>query len=343
MPHDPVSRRQFLHNAAAGSAGAALGTSLVGAPTAHGSIAGSPEPPLPHTMESYPIAEPGKVAAVDHLKIVSMENMADLYSERLRALSSGVELHTGLSSADFRRELADAHALFGGFSRDDFAAAKNLRWIQISAAGVEEILWPELVHSPVVLTNMQRIYAPVISETAIGLMLALARGIPRYSLQTQQHQWQQLEGLQEISGMTLGLVGLGGIGTETARRAHFGFGMTVLAVDPKPIPKPDFVAELHSTDWLLEMASRVDILMCAAPHTPISEGMLNESVFSAMKKSAYFINMSRGKVVDTPALVGALKAGTIAGAALDPAYKEPLPPEDELWTAPNRLITCHTS
>lgn len=343
MPHDPVSRREFLHNAATGSAGVAMGTSLAGAPAAHGSSAGNSHPPLPHTMESYPIAEPGKVAAVGHLKIVSMENMPDLYSERIRALSSGIELQTGLSSSAFRHELADAHALFGGFSRDDFASAKNLRWIQISAAGVEDILWPELVQSPVVLTNMQRIYAPVISETAIALMLALARGIPRYSLQTQRHEWKQLEGLQEISGMTLGLVGLGGIGTETARRAHFGFGMTVLAVDPKPIPKPDFVAELHSTDWLLEMASRVDILMCAAPHTPISEGMLNESVFSAMKKSAYFINMSRGKIVDTPALVRALKAGTIAGAGLDPAYKEPLPPDDELWTAPNLIVTCHTS
>jgi len=341
MPHDPVSRRQFLHNAATGSAGVALGTSLAGAPAANASIAG--DPPLPHTMESYPIAEPGKGAAVDHLKIVSMENMPDLYSERIRALSSGIELQTGLSPLAFRRELADAHALFGGFTRDDFAAAKSLRWIQISAAGVEDILWPELVQSPVVLTNMQRIYAPVISETAIALMLALARGIPRYSLQTQRHEWKQLDGLREISGMTLGMVGLGGIGTETARRAHFGFGMTVLAVDPKPIPKPDFVAELYSTDWLLEMASRVDILMCAAPHTPISEGMLNDSVFSAMKKSAYFINMSRGKVVDTPALVRALKAGTIAGAGLDPAYKEPLPPDDELWTAPNLIITCHTS
>jgi phosphoglycerate dehydrogenase-like enzyme len=174
-------------------------------------------------------------------------------------------------------------------------------------------------------------------------MLALARGIPRYALQTQQHQWRVVEGLNEISGMTLGVVGLGGIGTETARRAHFGFNMTVLAVDPKPLPKPDFVAELHSLEWLPQMASRADILMSAAPHTRVSEGMLNESVFRAMKKSAYFINMSRGKLVDTPALVRALKEGWIAGAGLDVAYREPLPPDDELWTAPNLIITCHSS
>lgn len=340
MPHDPVSRRQFLHNVAAGSAGAAL----VSAPAVAGSTApGGLEPPLPRTMESYPIVAPGRDTGLDHLKIVSTETLIDPYEERVRSLSSGIELNMGLSDEAFHAGLANAHVIFGDFSRADLAAAKQLRWIQWGAAGVEGILWPELVESPVVLTNMQRIYAPVISETAIALMLALARGIPRYAMQTAQHQWQTLDGLNEISGMTLGLVGLGGIGTETARRAHFGFGMTVLAVDPKPLPKPDFVAELQSLDGLTAMASRVDILMSATPHTPLSEGMLNESVFRAMKKSAYFVNVSRGKVVNTPALIRALKEGWIAGAGLDVAYKEPLPPDDELWTAPNIIITCHTS
>jgi phosphoglycerate dehydrogenase-like enzyme len=343
MPHDPVSRRQFLHNVAAGSTGVALATLAAGAPAAARSAAAGPEPPFPLTVESYPLVEPGKGAAVGRLKLVTMDTLPAPYVRRIGALSSGIELQTGLSPEAFRRELADAHGIFGDFTRQDFAAAKQLRWIQYGAAGVEEIMWPELVESPVVLTNMQRIFAPVISETAIALMLSLAHGIPRYAVQTERHEWRQLQDLTEISGMTLGMVGLGGIGTETARRAHFGFDMKILAVDPKPIPKPDFVAELHSTDWLQEMASRVDILMCAAPHTPISEGMLNESVFRAMKKSAYFINMSRGKVVHTPALVRALKEGWIAGAGLDVAYKEPLPPDDELWTAPNIIITCHTS
>jgi len=344
MPHDPVSRRHFLHNIAAGSTGAALGSALADAHAAARSTVGTgPEPPWPRTVESYPIVEPGKGVTVDHLKIVSAEQLQDPYAERVRSVSPGIELKAGLSQKAFQGELADAQVIFGWLSREDFSSAKQLRWIQWGAAGVEGILWPELVESPVVLTNMQRIYAPVISETAIGLMLALARGIPRYAVQTQQHQWQTLDGLNEISGMTLGLVGLGGIGTETARRAHFGFDMTVLAVDPKPLPKPDFVAEVHSLDWLPQMASRADVLMSATPHTPLSEGMLNESVFRAMKKSAYFINVSRGKVVNTPALVRALKEGWIAGAGLDVAYREPLPPDDELWTTPNLIITCHTS
>jgi len=340
MPNDSVSRREFLHNMAAGSTGAALGTAFAGAPANAAHPAVAPEPPFPRTMESYPIVQP---KGADRFKIVTKFDMPDSFAERIRALSPGIDLKTHLSSDALLREIADAHVLYGHFSREEYDAAKRMRWIQWSAAGVEEIMWPDLIESPLVLTNMQRYFAPVISETAMGLMLALARGIGRYSVQTERHEWKEIEDLYEISGMTLGMVGLGGIGTETARRAHFGFGMTILAVDPKPIPKPDFVAELHSLDYLPQMAGRADILMCAAPLTRVSEGMLNESIFRAMKRSAYFINMSRGKIVDTPALVRALKEGRIAGAGIDATYKEPLPPDDELWTAPNLIITCHTS
>jgi phosphoglycerate dehydrogenase-like enzyme len=155
--------------------------------------------------------------------------------------------------------------------------------------------------------------------------------------------WNYTENLKEISGFTVGLVGLGGIGTDVAYRAHYGFGMRILAVDPKPLPKPAFVAELHSVDWLPKMVPQVDVLVCAAPHTKISEHMLNESVFRAMKPTAYFINVSRGPLVDTPALVRALKEGWIAGAGLDVTDPEPLPSDHPLWTAGNVIITAHTS
>ncbi|MFB3923722.1 MAG: D-2-hydroxyacid dehydrogenase [Terriglobia bacterium] len=338
MSNDGVSRRTFLQNVAAGSTGAALSAVPASASSA------TPEAvPFPMTVESYPLAEPTKGAALDRLKIVTQEEIPASFQERVRGVSSGVELAFANSASDFRRELENAQAIYGDFSREDLKTAKQLRWIQWTAAGVEHILYPELVESPIVLTNMQRIYAPCISETAIGFMLALAHGINRYSLQTQERRWSPLPGLFDISGMTAGIVGLGGIGSEIARRAHFGFNMKILAVDPKPIPKPDFVAELHSVEWLPQMAGQVDFLVSSAPHTPLSEGMFNESVFRAMKKSAFFINMSRGKLVDTPALVRALKEGWISGAGLDVAYKEPLPADEPLWTAGNVIITCHTS
>jgi phosphoglycerate dehydrogenase-like enzyme len=151
------------------------------------------------------------------------------------------------------------------------------------------------------------------------------------------------DSLREISGLTMGMVGLGGIGTDTAYRAHYGFGIRILAVDPKPLPKPVFVEELHALDWLPKMVQKVDVLLCAAPHTKVSGHMLNESVFRAMKPTAYFINMSRGPLVDTPALVRALKEAWIAGAGLDVTDPEPLPPDHPLWTAGNVIITSHTS
>ena len=105
-------------------------------------------------------------------------------------------------------------------------------------------------------------------------------------------------GSREISGLTMGIVGMGGIGTDTAYRAHYGFHMRILATDPKPLPKPTFVAELHSPEWLPKMVPQVDVLLSAAPHTPITHHMFNDEIFRLMKPSAYFINVSRGWLVD---------------------------------------------
>ena len=339
MPQESVSRRRFLQDVAAGSTAAVVSVpGILDARPEH--VAGAPEPV---TVESYPIAEPGKGAAASHVKIVTQEQIPEDYREKVRSLAAGLDLRQCASESEFRRELADAHVIYGDFSREDLKVARQLKWIQYAAAGVEGILWPELVESPVVLTNMARVYAPAISETVMGLLLALAHGLNRYAMQTREHVWKQLDGLTDISGWTMGIVGLGGIGTETAYRAHYGFGMKIYAVDPKPLPKPAFVAELHSVECLPRMVPEVDVLVSAAPHTPASEGMFNESILRAMKRSAYFINVSRGKLVDTPALVRALKEGWIAGAGLDVAYEEPLPADDPLWSAGNVIITCHTS
>ena len=341
MSKENLSRRKFLHGVAAGSTGVALGSipsSIAGAPAAD---AAAPE--LPITTVSYPIAQPGEAAARDEIKIVTMAQIPESYQGKIHALSPSIRLRLCKTRDEFHREIPDAHVIFGGFSKDDLARAKQLKWIQWGAAGVEGIMWPELVNSPVVLTNMQRMFAPPISETVFALLLALTRGIDRYTVQTHEHKWQPVGGLVEISGKTMGVVGLGGNGTDTAYRAYYGFGMKVLAVDPKPLPKPHFVAELHSLDWFHQMVPQVDVLVSAAPLTPLSMNMFNEAIFHSMKPSAYFINIARGKVVDTPALVKALNEHWIAGAGLDVAYKEPLPPDDPLWNAGNVIITCHSS
>jgi phosphoglycerate dehydrogenase-like enzyme len=340
MHESGFSRRSFLRNVAASSTGAAL----VSLPAvAHAVTGEEAEPPWPVTVESYPLLEPGKAASQARVKLATRNEIPAAYQEKLRAYAPNLDLTLCRNKEQFRSEVADAHVIFGGFSREDLQAARHLRWIQYPATGVEHVLYPELVDSPIVLTNMQRMFSPTISETAIGLLLTLTRGLNHYTLQTREHVWKPLNGLTEISGLTMGIVGLGGIGTDTAYRAHFGFNMKILAVDPKPLPKPSFVAELHSVEWLPKMVPQVDVLLSAAPHTPLSQGMFNEAIFRAMKPAAYFINVSRGKLVDTPALIRALKEGWIAGAGLDVTYLEPLPSDDPLWTAGNLIITSHSS
>jgi len=341
MSKQNLTRRKFLHGVAAGSTGVALGSfpaTLAAMPTDHAAAPGAPM-----TSISYPLAQPGKTAPTAEINIVTQAEISQPHQDKIRALSPSIKLKLCRSRDEFQREVPSAHVIFEGFSKNDLARARQLRWIQWGAAGVEGIMWPELVDSPIVLTNMQRMFAPPISETVFALLLALTRGIDRFTLQTRRHQWKPLDGLVEISGKTLGVVGLGGNGADTAYRAFYGFGMKVIAVDPKPLPKPHFVAELHSLDWFPQMVPQVDVLVSAAPLTPISKNMFDEKVFHAMKPSAYFINISRGKLVDTPALVRALNQRWIAGAGLDVAYKEPLPPDDPLWSADNVIITCHSS
>jgi phosphoglycerate dehydrogenase-like enzyme len=149
--------------------------------------------------------------------------------------------------------------------------------------------------------------------------------------------------LEDLYKKTIGIVGMGGIGSETARRLHDGFNMRVLATDAKPMPRPEFVEELHDPGWFMEMVPKVDVLMSAAPLTKETREMFNDEVFSKMKPTSYFINVTRGGLVKQDALVDALKTKKIRGAGLDVATPEPLPADSPLWTCPNLVITPHNS
>jgi phosphoglycerate dehydrogenase-like enzyme len=337
MRKDDLSRRRFLQNTALGSTGAALASLPLT------NAAAAEAPPWPLTVESYPLVESGKGAIQVPIKLVTGAELPDDGVKKLQAYAPTLQIKICRSKEEFRREIADAHIVYPELKKEDFALARQLRWFQYGATGVEGTLYPELVESPVVLTNMQRMYSPTISETVIGMLITLTRRLHDYTVQTHEKRWSRLEGLREISGMTMGIVGMGGIGQETAYRAHYGFHMRVLGVDIKPLPKPIFVQELHSPEWLPKMVPQVDVLVSAAPHTPLTHHLFNDEIFRLMKPSAFFINVSRGWLVDTPALISALKEGRIAGAALDVAEVEPLPPDDPLWTAGNLIITSHTS
>ncbi len=245
---------------------------------------------------------------------------------------------------EMNKALAEVDVVFGALNAEMFARAKNLRWLQATEAGMDRLLFPELVKSNVVVTNMARMFAPAISETAISMLLALTRGLVKYYVpQFQKRTWSAERNLVEIDGMTAGIVGMGGIGEFVASKLHYGFNMRILATDAQPMAKPFFVDTLREPGWFMEMVPQVDVLVGAAPATPQTANMFNEKVFRSMKKTAYFLGLSRGTLTDEDALARALKEGWIAGAGLDVAKTEPLPSSSPLWDCPNLIITCHTA
>ena len=288
----------------------------------------------------------GKRANAGPIKILCTQNLSAKEVEQIRAAGKNINLITTRDNREISKNIADAEVILGSINNSLFAQAKELKWMQTFAAGVENMSKEMKEHSCLV-TNMQRIYAPVIAETAIGLLLSLTRGLAQVSIPAFAQRKYIPAGadtpMVDLCGKTIGIVGMGGIGSETARRLHYGFNMRVLATDAKALPKPDFVEELHDPTWFMEMVPQVDVLMSAAPLTPVTKQMFNGSVFNNMKPGAYFINVSRGGLVDQDALVKALKEKRIQGAGLDVTTPEPLPADNPLWTCPNLVITPHNS
>lgn len=270
--------------------------------------------------------------------------------ERLRSAVTQrrIDIAVSRTDEDFLGRLRTAEVIYGACRASDLARAPLLKWIQSSAAGVDN-LDPELRESPVVLTNYAGAFAPGIAETAFGLLLALTRGLSRYYIpQFLRREWKPVGTAKsphhfEIAGRTMGIVGLGGIGRAIARTAYGGFGMRVIATDVRAGNCPEYVAELHPAAWFSEMIPRADVLVAAAPLTPETRRMFDESVFRGMKRTAYFLAVSRGQLFDDRALVKALQEGWIAGAGLDVFPQEPPPPEHPIFDCPNVVMSMHTS
>lgn len=238
-----------------------------------------------------------------------------------------------------------ATALIGMCSQKLVEAAPGLYWIQIFSAGAEScIAEVAKTRRDLLLTNMQRVTGPQIAEHAMGLALALTRGLAPHIRAQEKGEWNPgrvpMNERRELGGRTLMLVGLGGIGTEVGRRAA-AFGMRVTAIRASKRSGPDFVAEVAQPDQLMRLAAEADVVVNSVPLTNQTDGLFDAEFFAAMKSSAYFINVGRGRSVITPELVAALQAGEIAGAGLDVTEPEPLPADHPLWQMQNVIITPH--
>jgi phosphoglycerate dehydrogenase-like enzyme len=249
------------------------------------------------------------------------------------------------SREELNKEIVDADAIIGGINREQFLAAKKLKWVQITSAGVENYLTniPELKNSQVTMTNMKIVQGIEIADHALALLLGLTRRLDIAMKDRETETWRSLAQYGpplELHGKTAVVVGVGGIGTQIAVRAK-AFGMTVIGVDPKDIPYAPFLDRTVWPDRLDTVLPEADVVFVSAPHTPQTDRMFKAEQFAKMKKGVLFIAVSRGKLYDNMALVDALKSGHVAGAGLDVTETEPLPKGHPLWKTGRVIITPH--
>ncbi len=265
----------------------------------------------------------------------------------MQPAAPGVALVGTADRAAAAREAADADAVIGECVPEIIQAGTRIRWVQRMYAGVERcIAIPAFTERGIVLTNMQKVAGSVMAEHVLAFMFGLTRGLADYVPAQSKGEWADEavpeSRLWEVKGRTMLVVGLGGIGTEVAKRAN-ALGMTVIATRNSGTDGPPYVAEVGLPDKLLPFAGRADVIVSTLPLTPETKGLMNRAFFDAAKRGALFINVGRGGTVVTDDLVAALKDGRLGGAGLDVTDPEPLPPGHPLWRAPNVIITPHVA
>ena len=244
-------------------------------------------------------------------------------------------------------ELSDADVIVGWqVSPAQLAHAQRLRWFHAGSAGVEHLDLNALQAHGVFLTNSRGVSAPNMAEHAMGMMVALARRFPRLMREQAAHSWRDDDThreVRELSSETVLIIGTGEIGSQLANRAA-AFGMRVEGVRRRAhADNPPVFARVWPADELIEALAGADHVVVTLPDTPQTRGLLNAEAFTACKAGAMIYNIGRGTVIDTEALVEALRSGHLGGAGLDVTEPEPLPADSPLWDMENVLITAHTS
>jgi phosphoglycerate dehydrogenase-like enzyme len=266
---------------------------------------------------------------------------------QLREAFPQLEFVEVATAADLARRAPDADAVIGICNQGVIDAAKQLVWIQIFSAGAENCVALEAVRDGrVLLTNMQKMSSPVLGEHAVAMVMALARGLVEHGKAMEKGEWRRrgpiTSRMQSVTGKTLLVVGLGGIGTEVARRAA-ALGMRVTATRRSSRTGPDFVDYVGLSSELHALAKEADFIVNTLPLTPETEGLLDAEFFSAAKRGTIFVSVGRGATTVTEDLVEALGDGRVAGAGLDVTDPEPLPADHPLWRMANVIITPHVA
>lgn len=262
------------------------------------------------------------------------------WPEKIRRAVPGVDVRAISDAGDALAEIEDADAAYGTVPPELLARAKKLRWINAPRAGLGgDWFYPALVEHPVVVTNMRGSYNEHLAAHAVAFLLAFARRFDHY---LPLNEWRRGPDMLHLPDMTVLIVGVGGAGAETAKLCA-ALGLRVLGADPRVTEAPEGMADLFPPARLPERLAEVDFVILTTPETPETVGMFDAALFASMKPGSFFINIARGRCVVTDALIAALRSGHLAGAGLDVADPEPLPPASPLWSLPNVLITPHVA
>jgi phosphoglycerate dehydrogenase-like enzyme len=262
------------------------------------------------------------------------------WPDKIREAVPGAVAKIYADPNDALADIESADAAYGAVPPELFARAKKLRWICASRAGLGGAYFHDaLVDSDVVVTGMHGSYNEHLSTHAVAFLLAFARRFDHY---LPQKRWERGPGMIDLPTQTVLIVGVGGAGGEASKLCA-AFGMRVLGIDPRVTEPPAGMAELAAPDRLDARLGEADFVIVTTPETPQTLGMFNARRFALMKRGAYFINIARGRCVVTDDLIAALQSGHLAGAGLDVADPEPLPPDNPLWRMPNVLLTPHVA
>ena len=269
----------------------------------------------------------------------------DAALQRLRRVAPGVEFLIARNEQEALGLAAEADAAYTFCTPAVIQAAPRLRWVQVGSAGVERYPFRELRERGITFTNAKEIYGIQLADHTMALILAFSRQLPFLFRAQQRQVWESRKNYPpgELAGQTLLVVGLGGTGLETARRAA-GFGLRITATRRRTdLPRPDFVEAVHPPERLHDLLPEADWVAVCLPLTVHTRDTFHDAEFDLMKRTAYIVCVTRGGIINTEALVRALDAGKIAGAGLDVTDPEPLPAGHTLWTRGNVIITPHAS
>jgi phosphoglycerate dehydrogenase-like enzyme len=266
------------------------------------------------------------------------------YLRLLEQLPNETTITVGSSAEAFRTALPEADVIFTGMNmapllREVWPQAKKVRWVHSFSAGVESVLFPELIESDIPLTNARGVFAQSLGEFVVASILYFAKDLRRMVRNQQARRWEQFD-VDVLYTQTLGVIGYGEIGKAAARRAK-ALGMKILAIRRKAAQDDGIVDQSFTIAQRLDMLPQCDYVCVAAPLTPETRGLVGEAEIAAMKSSGVLINVGRGPVIHEPSLIRALQENRIRGAALDVFDQEPLPEEHPYWGMENVLISPH--